>query len=428
MLAERTLVMLLSDTESLEYLAREGLNIDIVPTHELRPVVEWSMAHHRNTGVAPTPAVLREHYGDLLDDREIDVEGDVEETIEWALDDLRGNYVRNKAGDFARRLVTAITEAQNDERVEVLAEFSTEIAATVQSLASRQTHVDLREVGHQILADYDVAAETHGLIQGMSLGVEQLDAYTGGIRDGELAVLGAPAKMGKSFALDYVALKNWEQGKVASLFTLENSIEMTRLRIACQACHISILEMQRGELSAEDYDTLKAWVNDVLIPSPTPLHIFSPMMVQRTPQAIVQVAKAVGTEVLVVDQLTFLENGQQKNNQQRHSEIRDILHDLKGMISTGRQRMSCLLAHQISRDGIKHAEQSGRLRMYDFADGSEVERTADWAFALWANDTMRQTMQMRWQTMAARRVPSRDFDMLWNITMGMIGVRNEVEV
>lgn len=427
-LGERTLMMLLSDDDSLTVIAKEGLDLRVVPTQALRPVVEWALAHYRTTSKAPTPAVLNEHFADLLADHEIDPAGDVDETIEWAIDDLKGSYVRNEAGSFARRLSTSITEADNMQRVEVLAAYASELAALTTALMPRTTQVDLRASGEDLLDRYQQSVALQGQIIGMSLGVPQLDTYTGGVRDGELAILGGPPKSNKSFYLDYAGLKNWQRGRVVGLFTLENSIPMTEARIACMALGIDIRQLEGGTLPPEDFEALRAWVNDVLRVSDTPFYIFSPAMVQRTPHAIVQTARAYECDDLIIDQLTFMEDSDPNRNNSRTYELRSILHDLKALVSTGRHQMPCLLAHQINREGIKNAQSANRLRMMDFAESSEVERTADWAFALWASEDMKAWGQMLWQTLACRRGPNLDFDMDWDIVHGAINARNQVDM
>lgn len=424
-LGERTLLLLLTDTDSVEQLAREGLDLDVVPTQDLRPVVEWSLRHLTQTGRAPTADVLRAQFGDLLSDHEVDLDAEVEEAVEWALDDLRSSYARNEAGKFARRLVTEVTEADPDQRVDVLARFSTELASMTMRLQPRTTQVDLRSSGEDILLAYDEAVATRGTVRGLAFGLPQVDAHTRGVHEGEIAVVGGGPKSGKSWLANFVALQEWRRERVAALFTLENSIEMTQLRLACVALGLSIQELQDGALSAQDYDKLRAWVRDVLEPSPVPLPIFSPVTVARTPHAVVAAARANGADSLVVDQLNFLENGRERRDQRRNYELTDILRDLRDLISTGRRQLPCLLMHQIKREGVEHAEKTGRYRMSDFADSAEVERIASMAFALYASEDMRAIGRMQLQGLAARRFPLKSWDLLWQIEVGLIRVRNE---
>jgi hypothetical protein len=59
----------------------------------------------------------------------------------------------------------------------------------------------------------------------------------------------------------------------------------------------------------------------------------------------------LGGDWLFLDQLRFIDPMDMKAP--RYIQIREIMHQLKEMISTGRDQMPALLAHQISRDGLK---------------------------------------------------------------------------
>jgi archaellum biogenesis ATPase FlaH len=426
-LGQEVLVSLLTDQDSLLLMAKEGIPLECIPTADLRPVVQWALTHFRTTGEAPTPAVMREEHGDVLDDNEIDPGGDVEETIEWAIDDLRADYVRNEAGKFSRELVQRMTECTKAERVDTLGDMASQLSALVTMLQPKTTQVDMRESGAQMLEDYLYRAAHPGEVVGLTLGMPMVDAYTGGIHPGELAIIGGGPKTGKSWFMNFVAYHQWLQGKPTALFTLENSIKMTEMRIACIALHISSTELQTGMLSAEDLARLREWVEDELKNSDTPLHIFSPDGSQRTPQAIVQTARANGAEALIIDQLSYMK-AYGDRRLERREEIANILRDLALMIETGRQPLSCLLAHQINREGVKASMATGRLHMNNFADGSEVERVATFAAALFRSEDMVATSAAQLQTLAFRRGPATHFDLLWDIDAGHVMARNEVDL
>ena len=426
-LGQRTLIGLLPDQESLEFMVREGVLLEVVPNETLRPVVEWSLQYFATSGKAPSVEVLKERWGPIIADAQIDIDADPEESIEWAVDDLNSSSVRHTAGSFSRRLVTEVTAAAPEDRVKVLAEFAAELSGTVMDLQPRTTQVDMRASADRILTDYDAAAANQGQVIGLGFGLPLVDAHTGGIRPGEICVVGAPAKMGKSWFMDLVALNHWRSGGVGALFTLENSIQMTEMRIACMATNISIAELQTGTLSDEDYETLRSWVNDVLRVADNPLLIFNPLTVNRNPHAVVQAARAYDADALIIDQLTFMETTKIKKDQSRSYELRDILHDLKGLVSTGRNPLPVLMAHQINREGIKAAEKTGRLTMTSMADSSEVERACDFAFGLYASEEDRVVHQMQLQGLAARRVPAESFDLTWNIEYGIVAARNMVD-
>lgn len=407
-------------------LAREGINLDVVPTEALRQVIEWTMDYYRSSVKAPSVAVLKERFGDLLNDHDINLDDPPEESIEWAIDDLNSAFVRNASGQFSRRLATDITSAAPEDRVAVLGEFSNELSALVMSLQPRTSQVDMRASGDRILLAYEDAVINAGQVRGLAFGLPEIDAYTGGIHDGEMAVVAGAAKTGKSWLMNLVAYREWERGQSPALFTMENSIEMTEMRIACVALNLSITELQAGTLSDTDYAALHHWCVNVLATAPNPLFIFNPATVQRTPHAIVAAARANNADSIILDQLTFMETTAKKRDQSRSYELRDILHDLKGLISTGRHRLPLLMAHQIKREGVKSAEKTGRLVMTDMADSADVERAVDWGFALYQSQDDREVNIMQFQGLAARRAPTRSFELNWHIEIGHVAVKNDL--
>lgn len=425
-LGEKTLFALLTDADALDALAREGLDRKVIPTEALRPVYDFALKHYHSSGKPPTPAVLKEEYGDLLAEHEVSVEADVDESIEWAIDDLKGGYAQKEAHEFSIRMGTALSEADTAEKVLVLADQASELSQLVMRLMPRTTQVDLRYAATDLLDEYDLAVATKGTINGMSFGLPQVDQHTRGIWDGELAVLGGGPKMGKSFYADFVAKCEWERERLVALFTLENSIPMTRLRLACQALHIEPSALYDGTLTPDQHEKLRWWVNDVLAKSNTPFLIFNPEMHNRDPHAIVQMARAYGADSLIVDQLTFMES--KGKNLTRPNEIRTLMHALKGLISTGRRPLPCLLCHQINREGVEHAEKTGKLKMRHMAEGAEVERTADMVLTLYASADEQAMGRMTLSLLAGRRMQTADWDLGWAPQTGHIQVRNRVEL
>lgn len=428
-IAEHTLIRLLSDNDSLTFLAKEGIEVEVLPTEELRDMVEWALAYRTEGGKAPTPHVLIDRFTDVLNDNEIDLddEEEIDGTIEWAMTKLHSLFAQRQAHTFSRELATAIAEADDEDRVDILAEKAAELAAIVQTVSPRRSRVDIRSGGKDLWEGYQSVVASGGAPHGMLFGLPEVDDYTRGIHDGELAMILAGQKSGKSFALDFVAAKSWERGRIAALFTLENSIELTMQRIGCMVLHISLTQLMHGTLDAEDTEKLRWWVHDVLPQSQVPLHIFNPSASMRTPQAIVQQARAVGADDLYIDQLTFMEAVKGRSRERQDESVGRMLHDTKTLISTGRNQMPCLMAHQLNRDGIEIAEKTGRVSANKGANSSETERTVDWQFGMFASAEQRAIHLMELQTLATRRAADmRNFELQWLIDTGNISVHREI--
>lgn len=426
-LAETTLIQHLPNIESMEILAREGLPDFCLPTEELRRVYTWALDQYHRSGQSHAPSVeaIKVEWGDLLSDHEIDIDEEPEDSIEWSIDVLKGQYIYREVVTFNKALAAAMADATTDERIEVIADFSTRLVALSMDMQSKEDQVDLREGIDAVLSDYMARAEDRESIYGMRFGLPQIDDYTRGIHPGELAVLAAGPKVGKSYFLALAALREWEAGRAVTLFTLENSVKMTLDRMACLAVNLDSRAFQQGLCTPEEIARVELWREKVVSAS-NPLYIVQPEPGKRTVEMLVREAQLKESDSLFIDQLTFLEPEDERAP--RHLQIREMTHTLKSMISSGRKKMPCLLAHQINREGVKSADKVGHLEMYHLAEGSEVERTADWVFGLHRTQMERDSLAAKFQTLAARREDTRHFLMTWSIDVGFVNVRSEYDI
>lgn len=422
---ERLFYALLPDQHSIEYLAREGMTSAVLPTEDLRQVYDWAMGYYRQSRKAPTPEAMAERFGvDLFADNEVDVTTEPEESIEWVVEMLRSNYVRSQTARISKDIVQEVAAATPEDRVRVLNESASKLAALVSELTPRTQMVDLREEAIAILEDHDAAAANAGRIEGVTFGLPEIDAHYGGVQAGEVAVIAAPPKMGKSFMMTSIAYHNWRSGVPYALFTLENSVKMTKMRIACQALALDFTELMQGRLSENERNRLAEWIGDVLEPSDVPFPILQPE--DRTPYGMMQQAQALGVQGVGIDQLTHVHSVSKRNQASRWEIVRDIMRGFNDMAQAG--QLSVVLAHQINREGVKAARKTGRLEMDYLAEGAEVERASDMVFGLYGSEDMLLAGAIQWQALAVRRVPPQSFDLNWHPAIGGIGVRNPVDL
>lgn len=426
-LGQRTLIAHLVDPESLDLVSREGLDPEVIPDEELRKVVAFALDYYYRSGrqSAPTEAVLRNHYGDLLDDKEMAL-GDAEETIEWAIDDLKATWVHKETATFNRRLATAMAEVEITERVQVLSEAAAELVSMSLAMESREFSVDAREAIHDRIVAYEERAAEPDEVRDMTIGVSGIDSYTTGIRPGQMAILAAPPKMGKSFALAFAALAGWRRGRVSCLYTLENDVDITLDRMACMATGVDARAFRKGQCTQDEIDRVRWWA-DELAQSDIPLWVLQPEEGKRTPEALIQGAILRDADDLIIDQLPWVEHPD-PGRLPRHEVVRDILRSLRAGISTGRHRMPLLMAHQINREGQKAADKDGYLSMWHLAESAEVERAADWVFGLYQSVDERAAMAAKFQTLASRNEELRHFLLTWRVTLGVVNVRGPLEL
>jgi replicative DNA helicase len=224
-----------------------------------------------------------------------------------------------------------------------------------------------------------------------------------------------------------MALNEWRDcGRCVALFTLENSVRMTVDRMICIHLRISQNRYRRGLLLPEELRAIEEFKEQNRTALRDRLHIFQPPRGQRTAYAIVQQAQIVGAQSLLVDQLTFMEHPD-PGRKERTYVVRDIMHDLKTLISATSQPMPCALAHQINREGVQASKKADRLEMWHLAESAEVERTADRVFGLFANDGEVLANMVRLQGLADRRNTLKTWMVEANMDLGKFKVARELK-
>lgn len=426
--AEDVLYSSLTEVEPLEQLARIGLEPECIPKEDMRKVVAWALDYFKDSGQtqAPSREALFLTWGQQIEDLEIEIaEEDVEkDLIGWAIMSLKSQYVLWKFQQWQKDAALVIHEASMVERLPSLEAITHGLVGITLSLRDRTQEVEGVTGIRRSLVDYEKRASESLLFRGMSFGIPEVDQYTYGIHPGELAVLAAGPKTGKSVTFAYILLNEWKQRRFATLFTLENSVDMTYDRLVCMMHGIDHDLYRRGLCMPEQMDAVKTWLDENGKDLAELIHVVQPEKGQRTVQWITQYARTRGTQSLLIDQLTFMEASHR--SLRGPDKIADVMHELKSEVAAA--EMSCGLAHQINREGMKEAKKSGYLEMHMLAEGSEVERTADLVLGLYASPDEMKAEVVKLQTLAFRRQPPKSFRLAWRPWIGHVESLGEFEV
>jgi replicative DNA helicase len=432
--SEQVLLSHLTETASLDILAAEGFGTDesceVLSAELSRLIVQWALTVYFESGraVPITKLMIEETWGDELERLSITIDDEHElEPIEWAIDDLRAAYASKVAHDFATRLAIAVgEEAHAPERVQVLLEHSNELFRLTRSLVSRRQEVDAAQGLEMALQRYIERTQANTTLSGMCFGMPSIDLYTKGTHPGEITVVASPSAVGKSWIALKTAFEEWRRGRRCILFTLENSIEMTADRLACVGAGVSYEQWQVGQCDDRSIERVEKLISELKSSEIRPIFIM-PGKGERTMTAMVRKAFTENADSMVIDQLSFVEESTKgAKNRNRWAAFGDMMHELKEAISGEKEKIPCLVLHQIKREGIKEATTTGRFEMSHLAEASEIERTADFIFAIYRSDFDKENDGATWQTLKARRVPpANDFNMIWDLSHGHIAVRGD---
>lgn len=426
---EIVLLSRLSEVESLEELATSGMPLSCVPTERLREVVEWSLKYYFDSArkMAPTREALNVTWGERLSDEEVElIDPEESDTMSWAIEDLISDYARSQVQSFTRDFATATAPKQAHalELPEIIHDFSGRLIDLDMSLTSDHAVVPVGMGLDQRIEAYERRAGGERVVGGLLTGYAEIDEHTGGIHPGEAAVIGAPAKLGKSFALADIAKNAWEAGNSRPvLFTLENSKDMTLDRIAVLGSGVDAQRFERGQLT----DAEIARVREFRDYMGDDIFVVQPGEGERTVAAMHRQTQLLEGTAMIVDQLTWVEHPKPDSRRARNIEVREILMQFAYAIN-GREPMPLLLAHQINRDGIERARKLGYLEMTMFADSSEVERIVTHAFGLYQSRDNMVADRLLFQTIVSRKYRPKHWLMSWNLSQGNIGVIRETEL
>lgn len=435
LIAERSIFALLTDVYSMEIIVLEGFKSKYLVTADIRFIFDWAVEEYQLTGnlYAPTPAMFdgsmapgyKKSLADILKDYNIDINEVSEQSVEWCIRELKSNYLRIQTLSLIGDLGAEVNESMAGEMATTVTEGVARLVSLTLELESRRTSIEMVSEADDIVERYLVRAANPGF-KGMTMGVPEIDEYTNGIDYGELAVLAGPEKSGKSWVADLIALRELQRGHSVCLVTLENGMDMTVDRIACIATGLDPTRFKAGQLTDEEFDALNTWKDEVFKPLEEQLWIVKPIPGDRTPEAILGKARTRKVDSLIIDQLLWMEDVDERPP--LNQRIRDRMAKIHMMIESNSHPMPCLLLHQVNRTGIEAAKKAGRLWSNDMAEGAAVEQGVDWLFSLWQSADMKVANQLLMQTLASRRAAIKNWDIYFDMEMGTFRYLNETSV
>jgi replicative DNA helicase len=413
----------------MAYIVEANLPLDVLPTSELRPVYSYALdfylgSHREKVITIDALATYEVSAGltllHLLVDHEIGLDPP-ELPIFDVVEKLKARYITKEFQAWSRQWATTMTQTPDAQRLNIAQEASVSLVRLSASLASTRAQVDVRGALGRRLEAYQARAT--GYTSGAMLGIPEVDKYFGGLQPGEVGLIGAFAKMGKSMLSNRIAWKEHQRGQVVVLYTLENSVDMTLDRIACIAAMVDTSAWAQGQVTEDEYKKVQQYAEQMAV-SDTPLHILQPNGEQRNVQAMVRQAQALDADVVIIDQLSHIRHPEPRNKP-RNEIVRDIMQDLAIYAQDPRQPLPIWVFAQIGRKGQEEAEKRNYYAIDDFAESSETERSADIGFTIFQSGDRIALHRALFQILFARRVPVKWWEVEWRTKFAHIKVLDE---
>lgn len=392
---EKALVRSLTTSETIQEVWDLGLRSEVfedpIQQQQFRFILDYWLDN--SMSLAPTEEVLVEEFGPQED-------YEPEESVRWLVEKLKSRYVTNQTQALMRKVALDTVDDPQGSLGTLYSE-SWQIKENVTPRAARKnmaTSIQERRIRY--------AEKVENQDPGAPIGIEEVDEFTGGILPGELAIVAGYAKTGKSFTLVNAAVQARRQGYTPYVASLEQSVEEFEDRIDAFASGVGYGKLQRGELTPTEIDRLNASQDQFA--SLGPLYLESPPRGERTVVSIVNRARQLGADYLIIDQLSWLDT--RERYRERRDEYKELIYDLKeeiGRATAG--TLPCLMAVQFNRQ----SGPKGRGQMNNIANAADIEQTVDIAYGLYRSDEMRAQNSMVLDIMGSRRTDEESFLLGW---------------
>jgi len=380
-----------------------GLRAEAFSDPTYRQAYDFATRYWRENQMelAPTKEMLIYEFPSILID---DV---VEESVSWLSETIQRKYASNQT----QELLISAAESVHENPIGTLSDLWRESYKASQVVAPRFDRVNMSENIDERRIRYQQRLDNYGL--GPPYGLAEIDTHTHGLLPGELAVVSAYSKVGKSFFLAHTAAQLRRAGYTPILFSLEQSREEMEERVDAYFSGVSYDRLIHSQLSFEEVGVLRRAQDELR--ELGDLHIQRPPEGDRTVTEMVGRARQLGADYILVDQLSWMDS-EKKYTGDRATTMKhgDVIRELREEISNDVVgKIPCLLAVQQGRTSMEG--QQRRPEMWKVAESANIERTADIIFGLSRTPQMRVNNATRLDIMGARRCDIKSWLLNWRL-------------
>jgi replicative DNA helicase len=415
---ERKLLSQMTTQDGISRVWDLGLRSEVFGDPTLRFVFEfmvdyWLSGHMKNP---PTAAVMQAEYP------RVQLTEEVMETTDWLVDHLKSQYASRVALEVLRQAAHTV----GTDPVQTLQTLWQDCYEAAQVNVPRYARVDITATVEARRERYARDLEDQARA-GVPLGLDELDDHTRGILPGELCAAAAYTKTGKSWLLAHSFVAALRNNLRPIFFSLEMGIPEIEDRIDALYSGVSFQRLSQRSLTPQETVRLRAAQDEQIAMREAGREglIERPQRGDRTVKHMVSRARQADADLLIIDQLSFIDAERQYSGdsalRMKHG---DLIFELKDEIAReSAGKIPCLLAVQLNRQA---AASGGRGELYNFANSSMVEQTVDLALGLWRNTEMRANNAMGLDIMGSRRCDTRSWTLAWHLTdRSEISVREE---
>ena len=245
------------------------------------------------------------------------------------------------------------------------------IAARRQGTEASSTVALVQRVNARIDRLRKARAEDSAALAGLPTGFVELDNKTQGMEAGDLIILAARPRMGKSAAAcNIVENLSVRDGVPTAMFSMEMSGEQLMMRILASNATVPLTKIRSGDLSPTEFDRLTAAQGRV---NAAPLFIdetpaLSPMELRSRARLLVTKR---GVKLVIVDYLQLMQLPNSRET--RANIVSEISRGLKALAKE--LRVPVVALSQLSREVENKSDK--RPKLTDLRESGGIEQDAD---------------------------------------------------
>lgn len=408
---EREVVATLHEAAACDTYVRAGLTGPHFSDPECRAVFEFAIGYYTEHGKfqsAPTREVLASEFGDAYERLVDGSKGAAPSYLASRLRDMR----TKREAEAALRMFLPNMQANPMETVMLMRDAMSAIAESGKPLMNRL------EYGADMEAYRAMMTERRER-NGVTYPFKEMQDWTGGIREGELAVLVAPPATGKSIFACKAALEAVRDGHRVYFASLELDIGNVTERIEYMVANedgfkVPVSDYSKGVWRQEYAQAIRD-AQDTIAAMPGRLFVEHPRVEDRTPEALVSACKMNECDFLIVDQLQFVTKPKADTLQES---IGAALQAFKQLIMSpsDNRKLPLLLLHQMNREGAREQKNgTGKVgSMTSIAGSAWVEQISDIVWGMGRNQEEANNDVMNLATLKARNVSPVGWRLSWD--------------